>query len=490
MRRISLSLVILLACSLVLAACGSKSKSKNSSSPSNGSSSISGAEIAPASAIGFVSISTDSSSAQWQQAKKLIARIPVAQKALDKALLGSGLTLTEVEQALGTTTVLVELGTAAKSVDVVLTNTTDAAKLKSILAKSKSKKKLVTAEIGSWLAMSDSQAALDQYQSAAATGKLADSSTFKQALAGVPADALVKAYLTGSAITATTGNLGSSSASKALGNAAKKNQLEWGTLAVSPVPEGLSVSGTFKSKSALANSSSSLIGELPSGTAFAVDLNGKALGLDKAVLGLRKNAKYGSQISQIEAALGVKLEDLAALVGSEMSIYGSSSGIGLLIKAPNPDQSKAMLDKAVKLLSAQLSGASKTVSVGGVQATELTLGKTKIYYGVKDGNLFIVTNANALPGAGKLSSDSVYAAAAKALPVPASNAGVAFVDFAQLAQLAKSSDSVVKGLGSSLGGSSTTQMSSGLDVQGLSSLLGYVAGNGDKVELKALLSVK
>ncbi|MGD0273451.1 MAG: hypothetical protein ABSB96_06970 [Gaiellaceae bacterium] len=489
MRRISFSLVLLLACSLVLAACGSKSKSKNSSSSSNGSSSIPGAEIAPASAIGFVSISTDSSGAQWQQAKKLIARIPAAQKALDKALSGSGAMLSDFEQALGTTTVLVELGTAAKPVDVVLTNTTDAAKLKSLLAKDSSKKKPVTTEVGSWLAVADSQAALDQYQSAAAKGKLADSSIFKQALESVPADALVKAYLTGSAITATAGNLGSSSTSKLLGSAAKKNQLEWGTLAVSAVPEGFSVSGTFKGKSSLANSSSSLIGELPSATAIAVDLNGKALGLDKAVLSLRKNAKYGKQIPQIEAVLGVKLEDPAALAGSEMSIYGTSSGIGLLIKAPNAAQSKAMLDKAIKLLSAQLSGSSKSASVGGVKATELTLGKMKIYYGVKDGDLFVVTSANALPGAGKLSSGPVYAAAAKALSIPASNAGVLFIDFAQLAQLAKSGNSVVKSLGS-LGGSSTTKTSSGFDPRGVSALLGYIAANGDKVELKALLSVK
>jgi len=488
MRRISLSLVLLLVCSLVLAACGGKSKSKSASS--KGSSNIPGAEIAPASAIGFASINTDSSNAQWQQAKTLIAGIPSAQKALDKALSSLGVTLADLEQALGKTTNLVELGTAAKSLDVVVTNTTDPAKLKGILAKSKSKTKPVTVEVGSWLAISDSQAALDQFQSAAAKGKLADSGTFKQALEGVPGDALVRAYLTGSALTATasSSNLGSSSSSKLLKNAAAKNQLEWGTLAVSAVPEGLSVSGTFKSKSALANSSSSLIDELPSSTSFAVELNGKAVGLNKAVLSLRKNAKYGSQIPQIEAVLGVTLEDLAALLGSDMSIYGTTSGIGLLIKAPNPTQSKAMLDKLVKLLSAQLSGASKPVSIGGVTATELTLGTTKLYYGVKNGSLFIVTDVNALPGSG-VSGDPVYAAAAKALSVPAANAGVVYVDFAKITQLSKSGNSLVKSVGK-LGGSNTTKMSSNLDLQGVSSLLGYIVANGDKIELKALLSAK
>ena len=112
----------------------------------------------------------------------------------------------------------------------------------------------------------------------------------------------------------------------------------------------------------------------------------------------------------------------------------------------------------------------------------------KVYYGVKSGNLFIVTDANALPGAG-ISSDPVYAAAAKVLPVPASNAGVAFIDFAKLDQLSKSSNSVVKSVGS-LGGSSTAKMSSSFDPRGISSLLGYIVANGDNVELKALLSVK
>ena len=56
-------------------------------------------------------------------------------------------------------------------------------------------------------------------------------------------------------------------------------------------------------------------------------------------------------------------------------------------------------------------------------------------------------------------------------------------------QLSKSSNSVVKSVGS-LGGSSTAKMSSSFDPRGISSLLGYIVANGDNVELKALLSVK
>jgi hypothetical protein len=142
-----------------------------------------------------------------------------------------------------------------------------------------------------------------------------------------------------------------------------------------------------------------------------------------------------------------------------------------------------MLDKAVTLLSSQLNGSSKATTVGGVQATELTFGTTTLYYGVKDGNLFIVTDASALPGNAKLSSDPGYKAAAAELSIPSSNLGVAYIDFAKLAALSKSGSSVIKSLGSSSGVNANMS-----NLEGLSSLLGYATANGDKIEFKGLLS--
>jgi hypothetical protein len=489
MRRISLALALAVSCLLVLAACGGNSSKSSSASAKSGDPSIAGADVAPASATVFASVNTDSTGGQWKQAMKLLAGIPSMKTSLDKSLSSSGITLADVEGALGPNMVFVQLGTSAKPTEVVLTNPTDSSKLKSILAKDKTEKS-VTTEIGSWLAIAKTQAALDQFKTAANSGKLSDSSAFKTATAGVSADELVKAYFKGSAISASAlSSLGSSTTSKALSSAMAKNQLEWGTVTVSAVAKGLSIDGVFKGKTSVTNSSSTLIDELPSGTSFAVDLDGKALGLDKAVMNLRNNSKYSSQIPQLEAALGIKLDDLAALAGSEMSIYGTESGIGLLIKAPDAAKSKTMLDKVVALLSAQLNGSSKSVSVGGVQATEVTFGTTKIDFGVKDGNLFIVTDAGALPGNTKLSSDAAFSAAATELPIPASNLGVAYVDFAKLAALSKSSSSIVGSLSGSLGNSSSAKANLS-QLGSLSSLLGYATASGDKVEVKAFLSTK
>jgi len=362
MRRISLSLALAISCLLVLAACGGKSKSSSASANSN--SSIAGAEVAPTSANVFVSVNTDKSGVQWKQAMKLMAGVPSLQTSLDKSLSSSGITLADVEEALGPTTVFVQLGSSAKPTEVFLSNPKDSTKLKSILAKDK-KDKSVTTEIDSWLAFAQSQAALDQFKTAVGAGKLIDSASFKTAASGVPADALVKAYFKGSAINASSlsSSLGSGSASKALNGAIAGDQLEWGTLAASAVPKGLSIEGVFKGKKSMTNSSSTLVDQLPSGTSFAVDLDGKALGLDKAVQALRNSSKYSSQLPQMEAALGVKLDDLAALAGSEMSIYGTEAGIGLLIKAPDAAKSKTMLDKAVALGGTIVQPATKVPGV-------------------------------------------------------------------------------------------------------------------------------
>jgi hypothetical protein len=272
--------------------------------------------------------------------------------------------------------------------------------------------------------------------------------------------------------------------SKALSGAAAKHPQEWGTVAVTAATKGLSIEGVFQGKTSVTNAGSTLVDQLPSGTSFAIDLTGKSLGLDKAVQNLRNNSKYSSQIPQIEAALGVKLDDLAALAGSEMAIYGKGSGIGLLIKAADAAKSKQMLDKTVTLLGAQMNGTSKPVSIAGVQATEFSFGTTKLDYGVKDGNLFLVTDAAALPGNTKLSSDPGYSADATELPIPASNLGVAYVDFAKLAALSKSGSAITKSLGSSSTSANLSQL------EGLSSLLGYASANGTKVEIKAFLSTK
>jgi hypothetical protein len=481
MRRISLPLLLLVAGLLVIAGCGGKSKS----SSSGGSSSAVGAELAPASATAFISVNTDSSGAQWKQLKTLLASVPALQTSLDKSISKSGITLTDVEQALGPVTDVVVQGTGTTQTAVMLTAPEDTAKLKSLLAKSSSKQ--VTTTIEGWLASSETQAALDEFKSAVAKGKLSDSSSFKEAMDALPEDALARAYIRGEALTdLATSSMKSSSSSALTNTLGTKNKVDWIALAASAVPEGLSIEGAAKGVKGLSSSATStLIDKLPSGAAFAVDLNGKTVGLDQAVTNLRDNDKYRSQIAQIEALLGMKLEDLAALAGSEMAIYGGSSGIGVLIKAPDAAKASALVEKVGALMSAQSGGQSQKVTVAGVQALELTFSNIKVYLGIDNGNLFLTTDANGLLGSGKLTSDQAYTTATGALSVPSESLGVLYVDFAGLATFAESNSSLLQ----NFGGSSTVT-SSMSNLEGLSSLLGYATASGDKVEFKAMLATK
>ena len=89
----------------------------------------------------------------------LMAKVPALQSSVNDSLSSSGITLADVESALGPTTDVVELGTSATPTEVFFTNPKDPATLKSLLAKDKSQKS-VTDEINGWVMVAKSQAAL------------------------------------------------------------------------------------------------------------------------------------------------------------------------------------------------------------------------------------------------------------------------------------------------------------------------------------------
>lgn len=76
-RRV-LTIVVLAALSLVLAACGSG----GGSDARSGGSTLSGAALVRTGLLGFVAIDSDTGSAQWQQLDELAKKFPGRDKAL------------------------------------------------------------------------------------------------------------------------------------------------------------------------------------------------------------------------------------------------------------------------------------------------------------------------------------------------------------------------------------------------------------------------
>jgi hypothetical protein len=466
MRRISLFLAFLLTGSLLLlAGCGSSSSSKSSTA-------VQGADVVPASALGFIAINSDTSGTQWKQATQLLARFPQAEQSLNNSLKGSGVSLTDIEQALGKNTDVVLLGSASSLQTVLLTNPSDSSKLKSLISSGGGN--VVSTSIGSWTAVSDSQSALDQLKSETSKGKLSDSSDFKDAVANLPSDALATMYLSGDELKQAASSATSNST---LSGLVGSSQVKWLGLSASTTSDGVLIQADVNAQSSIGSATSTLVNQLPSGTTLVVDFNGKALGLDKAV-----TKALGSQAASL-AALGLTSDDISSLLGSEMAIYGTQTGLGLLIKAPNSDKVLSLIDRLAAMAGGQVR--VTPITVAGVSAKKLQIGAVGIDYGVENGSLFFITDEASFPGTSKIADNPVYSAAAKELSIPSSTAGIFFVDFSKLGTLIQN----VESLAQSLGSSSTTvpNLSS---LQNLSALLGYISGKGDTIEVKALLTLR
>jgi len=490
LRRIFF-MVVASALLLTVAACGGKSSSSVSVSAARSP----GADMVPASSAAFISINTDPAGAQWKKALELLARVPAIGGQLGQFLdqnVGAGVTLDELQQALGKTTDIVLLASGSKQSAVLMSKPDDATKLKEILGRNADK--IAVREIDGWVVSSDSEAALDRFESARKEGKLSDSSKYADALADLPENALATVFVDGSKLTDVASSMSASNSSgfslpSGLGTG-QMNPVEWMGLAVRARDDGLHLNGIVKGTKGVGSFSPLLLAAVPADAAFALDLKGSALGLEKIVNDLRNDATYGKQITALETMLQIKLEDLARLAGSEMAAYGNGSAFTLLVGAPDAAKSVAMIDKLISLVGGQLSGLSapSQATIDGVDAKKLTLGSMTVYYGVKDGRLFVTTGASGLTGAGKLSESASYLAATKAIAMPAENAGVVFVDFARLNELLTSQSALLGQLGQ-LGGQSTTTPGS-VDLTGLSTLAAYIAANGDKVKITGLLAVK
>lgn len=208
MRRSLSALVVACACALCLSACGGKSAAKAGEGT--------GAELAPADSIAFVSLDAERSNPQWRQALGLTARVPALQSALDR-LERLGVCLSAVQPRLGKTVDVAVLPASEGLPEslVVMTKPTDPAALKRLLTlpccessaagcgaatTPPAAPALATREQDGWLLVSDSQAALDRFASEARRGTLAGSHDFESAFTSLPKSALVRVYLDGEAV--------------------------------------------------------------------------------------------------------------------------------------------------------------------------------------------------------------------------------------------------------------------------------------------------
>ena len=480
------------ALALLVAACGGSS----TSAPSGPG----GSSVAPASASVFVSVDTDSGSAQWKQADALLKRFPGRDRliaAIEKGLRGKGLSYQQdIKPALGDEVDVVVLGAEQGSRDVVaLTQPKDDAGFKALLAKldANDSSKTVTGDYQGWTLVSDKQAAIDRFKAEAGKGALADDATFKEAMANESNDALARAYVNGPALGQVLGGLGGQLG--ACGGQAGASKLRYVGASLAVESNGVKIHAAIQSDSSSQGSTyaSELVSEIPSGALLVLSFHGSpqtSLGIQDALQSC-KNGQAGQTLQGLEQLLGIKLSDLGALFKKESALYVRSGSpipeVTLVSQQDDPQLALATLDSLVTRLGGLLGGAQpESTTIDGVPAKKIVVGgRISIFYAALKGEV-VLSDSEAgirdLRSSGpKLKDDVMFQDAQKATGMPSETSGFLYVDV-------KDSVPLVESLVQLAGTSIPAEVDANL--QPLQTLMIWGASTEGKTDLTAFLGIE
>ena len=445
MRKRLAAIALLAALALLAAGCGSsKSKQGASGGPS-------GATVFPASAPAFIALDSDLGSDQLKQVDALSKKFPGRAKVLadiEQQLTKDGIDFkTDVKPALGPEVDFAWLDFADNGTNAVaVTQPKDEAKFKALVAKgnkSDPTSKLYTEKIGDWTAIADSQAKLDRLKNAQNGAKLADEQRFKDAMADLPGDALVKTYLNGQAARqALRGSLPPSVLSSGALAGTPLQDLDWLSAAGTADSNGFRIAAGAKSGQGGKTYTSELVHALPAGAWADVSFNDLASSLRRTLGSLRSIPGFQAKRAQLEQALGLSLEnDLLPLFAGEgaIAVYPGPAGsrvptIDFVLKVADEAKARRVLRRVGALAQLGHVGTVRPVTAGGVSGFELrpTGSRIAVDYAVSKGLLVVTDSRTALGAIGgngkKLADDPLFKEARSGAKAPDKTTGFAYVN--------------------------------------------------------------
>jgi hypothetical protein len=375
----AIALAALASLTIALAACGSGDVGAGAP-PSS-------AALLKPGAVAYAQVVTDSDFGQWQQAQDLISRFPSGDALfarLEAELAKEGVSWEDdVKPALGSVLDVVVYPDGGGGPSIVgLTNQPDKAAFDALDAKVKgpnSEHEYASRDLGDWIAISNSQAAIDN---ALKNGgeSLADAQSFKDAMADLPADALARVYVDPGRAVALAGDSSQKNAFELLGFDKLDFAGAWAKARDEGAELGFSVRGDGAEALFGAEPyTSKLLDRIPA-DAFAV-ATFRADGLKRSLDRYRQNPMFEKAVSEFEQEYGVTLDELAGLLDGEAVLAVGKGApipeITLLLETDDPAAARATVDRLLRKAGPEL---------GNVQLTTGTL----------DGALIVSTGRNAV----------------------------------------------------------------------------------------------
>lgn len=404
-----------------------------------------GAEIVPATAPAFITVNSDLDSTQWNTVEGLLDKFPDGAELVasirNELRDDSGLDYEQdVKPALGEEIGIVFLDFESRGANVVgVTQPQDEEKFRAMVAKGNAagdEVDLLTAEVGDWTVIADSQAKLDLFRERSAGDKLADSSDFDTAVADLPDESLLSFYVNG---TAATRELQDALEGSGAGTALAEQEFEWAVGALEAVSNGMRFEGVAKLSGAgdsIRNYSAGLLDDVPAGAlaVLSFDASGSLESLERR---LRDNPDVAGQLGTFEQALGASLNELLALFDGEGVLYVREASpipeVTVLIEQADPAKAVGTLDAVAARAGILLGTQPTSTTIGSIAVKQLAVSDdVTISWAGFDGKL-VVTNVQSgiedvSQDGAKLGDDPAFEAASEAAQLPTETAGLLYVN--------------------------------------------------------------
>jgi hypothetical protein len=439
-RRV-FSAALLATLSLMVAACGSSGGSGTGASGSTPS----GAALVRAGVLAFVSIDSDLGSGQWRQLDELAQKFPGRDEAiakLERSLSKHGVDYREdVKPVLGpeVDVAIVSGGTESSTKAVALTKPVDPAKFKALVAKlnakSDSGERAVYREVDGWYALSDSQAAITAVLKGDRPA-LSDDESYKQALGKLPNDTLVRAFVDGQGLKGLVERNASQAGSGLSTSSLGLDGLKYLAVSASAESDGIRIRGASSGGNLGGDDfASTLVGGVP-GDAFAL-LSFRGEGTTGQLDKLKASPQVGAALEQLQAALGVPVEQVLALLRGDVAFYARPGALipelTLALEETDVSSALATLDKIAAHLAAEAKTHVEAGTQGGHEVKTVDFGSFAIHYGAVDDKTVVLTSGLSgiadFGGSGDRLPDSAdFKEAKDAAGMPDSHGGFLYLD--------------------------------------------------------------
>ena len=487
---------LLAALAVVVAGCGGAAhKGKVSSTV--------GATMITSNALAYATVSSDLGSSQWKQVDALSQKFPGRDKAiaqLKKSLSDSNVDYnSDVKPALGSEVdVAVVGGATLKDIAfAALTKPDDPAKFKALVAKmnkDSSGSGAVYREIGNgWYALSQTQQMINRVVETDEGSSLAHDSTFNEALAKLPSEALAKAYVNGPKLAILLKQAVQQSGTpfdlSSLGGIDKLNYI---SASLSAESDGVRLRGAINGSGAASLGSGEYTSKLMDGVpgdalAFLTFQGG---GLADSLQNLMKNPQIAPGIKQFEQGLGLSVNDILDLFRNEVAFYARPGTpipeFTLVLESSDEQKAMGTIDKLFTRLG--VTGVTQpcpTTDQGGVTMKCVQISSLAVHYGAADGKVFLTTGASGVSeykaSGNKLKDDTDFKDAKAAAAMPDSTGGFLYVNL-------KDTIPMIETLAGFAGSSVPSEVSANLAP--LRSLLAWSAGSGDTRTFDVFLEIK